>query len=673
MRIDLHTHSDASDGTDRPARWCARPRRRRARRRRADRPRHASPASTRPSTPARLPASTSSRVSRSRAPSTGSRCTCSATGRTGRHPALAAELALNRDDRVPRAQEIVRRLADAGHPITWADVEAQLAPGATVGRPHIADTLVAAGVVPDRDAAFATLLHDGSPFYATHHATDPVRGRRAWSRRPEASPSSPTRARAVVAGSSATTSSPLLAEAGLAGLEVDHPDHDAAARAHYRALATSPGALGHGLERLPRHRQAAGPRRVHDRPRGLRRAACTRRGEGLSGRAARARRHAHAVVPGLPDPADHVAGLPASLPDDVPRPTDPDPGRTLGAHQRRGGRAHGPQALVRPAGGRPHPRGGRRPGRGLLAHGRFPRRRPVRRSGGTGPGRWSRPTSRPRPPRRAPGRRAHRRAAHRHPGRQRPGRPHRRAPVESESTTTREAEGAPASAGSAATTTAPSSSSSTTRPDAGCRTPTRRAARSRWRSTRSARSARCADRAAPSSSTTCRARPSSDGSTPRSRSPATCGGRRPSAQRPRPRRSSGRSGLADRPDDWAETFPPTARVDVRLVRLRPALPRGSRGRPDPGAVGRAAGRRLERVELEPDGLARRVAVPPPPVGEARHEEEAAAGLRRHLGHRRWARRAPAGRMLRRGPRRAAPSPRSRRAAPAAAGRAGSRW
>ena len=52
------------------------------------------------------------------------------------------------DDRVPRAKAIVAKLADAGYPITWELVLAQLQDGATVGRPHIADTLVAAGRRP---------------------------------------------------------------------------------------------------------------------------------------------------------------------------------------------------------------------------------------------------------------------------------------------------------------------------------------------------------------------------------------------------------------------------------------------------------------------------------------------------------------------------------------------
>ena len=120
-----------------------------------------------------------------------------------------------------------------------------MAPGATVGRPHIADTLVTAGVVPDRDAAFATLLHNSSPFYATHHATDPVEAIRlvaaAGGVTVFAHPGAGRRGRLV-----ADVVVEELAEAGLAGLEVDHPDHDDDARAHYSALAARLGLLTTG-------------------------------------------------------------------------------------------------------------------------------------------------------------------------------------------------------------------------------------------------------------------------------------------------------------------------------------------------------------------------------------------------------------------------------------------
>src|SRR5919106_1036691 len=85
------------------------------------------------------------------------------------HPALLAELEKTRADRETRAQRMVVRLAE-DYPITWDDVLAQTEPGTTIGRPHLADALVASGVVRDRDEAFATMLRPGTRYYVGHYA-----------------------------------------------------------------------------------------------------------------------------------------------------------------------------------------------------------------------------------------------------------------------------------------------------------------------------------------------------------------------------------------------------------------------------------------------------------------------------------------------------------------------
>jgi predicted metal-dependent phosphoesterase TrpH len=150
-------------------------------------------------------------------------------------PALADLVAQTRDARLHRGRAIVERLS-ADLPITWADVVAQQQPGTVVGRPHIADALVALGVVADRSAAFADLLsvHGGYyvPYYAPE-ATEAVEAVRASGGVPVfAHPGADGRGRIVPDRVIAE-----LAEAGLAGLEVHHRDHTPEQRERLTALA----------------------------------------------------------------------------------------------------------------------------------------------------------------------------------------------------------------------------------------------------------------------------------------------------------------------------------------------------------------------------------------------------------------------------------------------------
>ncbi|WP_084104963.1 PHP domain-containing protein [Demequina sp. NBRC 110056] len=133
-------------------------------------------------------------------------------------------LARTRDARVDRAREIVRRIGQ-DYPVTWEAVSEQAGGAATVGRPHIADALVAQGVVPTRDAAFHSILIPGSRYYVPHYApevTDAVRTmRQAGGVTVFAHPGADARGKVVT-----TSVIEGMARAGLAGLEVDHRDHD---------------------------------------------------------------------------------------------------------------------------------------------------------------------------------------------------------------------------------------------------------------------------------------------------------------------------------------------------------------------------------------------------------------------------------------------------------------
>lgn len=139
------------------------------------------------------------------------------------HPGLLAELEKARVSRGSRAQRIVELLA-RDVPLTWADVRAQVSDGATIGRPHIADALVAKGVVPDRDTAFRDYLYTGSPYYAKYYAVDSVRAvqliREAGGVAVMAHPFAAKRGRIVSDRDIAH-----MADAGLFALEAHHPEH----------------------------------------------------------------------------------------------------------------------------------------------------------------------------------------------------------------------------------------------------------------------------------------------------------------------------------------------------------------------------------------------------------------------------------------------------------------
>jgi predicted metal-dependent phosphoesterase TrpH len=155
------------------------------------------------------------------------------------HPGLAGECEAIRGDRVRRAQAMVARLQALGVPITWEQVTA-LAQG-TVGRPHIARAMVAAGVISRPEQAFTSdWLAPGGRAHVERYAPDPVRAiglvRDAGGVAVLAHPGLPARGWVIPDDTIAT-----LAANGLAGLEADHPDHDQRERDRLRALAAGLG------------------------------------------------------------------------------------------------------------------------------------------------------------------------------------------------------------------------------------------------------------------------------------------------------------------------------------------------------------------------------------------------------------------------------------------------
>ena len=160
------------------------------------------------------------------------------------HPGFAAERARLRDERLERGERIVAALAAAGYPVSWERI-VQKSEGGVVGRPHIARALVEVGAADSVDHAFATLLHHRSPYYVAKADTDVREGIalvRAAGGVPVFAHGLATK-RGRVVGDDAVAA---MTAAGLLGLEVDHPDHTPDQRAYLRALADGLGLLRTG-------------------------------------------------------------------------------------------------------------------------------------------------------------------------------------------------------------------------------------------------------------------------------------------------------------------------------------------------------------------------------------------------------------------------------------------
>lgn len=161
------------------------------------------------------------------------------------HEAIVAEQARLRDERHVRLRRITEKMAADGYPVDTETVMALVPDGASAGRPHLARALVAAGVVESVSEAFAKLLYTGSPYYV-----------------PKADTQVETAIRMVTAAGGVTVFAHSLARRrgrvvepsrlvelaaiGLTGVEVDHPDHDPEDRELLRALAAEHGLVTTG-------------------------------------------------------------------------------------------------------------------------------------------------------------------------------------------------------------------------------------------------------------------------------------------------------------------------------------------------------------------------------------------------------------------------------------------
>lgn len=157
--------------------------------------------------------------------------------------ALLDELARVRVGRSGRLPEMLAKLAELGMPVTELEIAEQVGASPSLGRPHVADAMTAKGYVRDRQEAFDRYLYEGGPAYANRYSCDLRRGvgliRRAGGVPVIAHPWGRGRDRELTPA----MLSELTMEYRLEGVEVDHPDHDADTRQRLRALASRLGLL----------------------------------------------------------------------------------------------------------------------------------------------------------------------------------------------------------------------------------------------------------------------------------------------------------------------------------------------------------------------------------------------------------------------------------------------
>jgi predicted metal-dependent phosphoesterase TrpH len=245
MRIDLHTHSNVSDGTDTPAELVVA----------AHEAGLDVVALTDHDTFDGLDRAVAAGRDHGVEVVRGLELSCSRHGQSvhllayGADPeaaALAEEMVRVREGRTNRLRPVLDLLAGLGVPVTEEAVMAQVGSSPSVGRPHIADALVEAGWVKDRTEAFDRFLADGGPAHVGRYAIEVEHGidlvHAAGGVAVIAHPWGRGRAQLLPASYLAT----LVEQHRLDGIEVDHQDHDAEARAELWALVDRLGVLGTG-------------------------------------------------------------------------------------------------------------------------------------------------------------------------------------------------------------------------------------------------------------------------------------------------------------------------------------------------------------------------------------------------------------------------------------------
>ena len=154
----------------------------------------------------------------------------------GTNSTLLEMLENTRDERLPRMRKMIELMRADGIDISLGDVESVMPVGATMGRPHLADALVAKKLIKSRDEAFQELLNNESKYYVAHLAPTPVEAikiiRAAGGVAVIAHPFASLRGRILQSNDFIE-----LKNAGLNGIEVNHRDQSNEERENLLSIA----------------------------------------------------------------------------------------------------------------------------------------------------------------------------------------------------------------------------------------------------------------------------------------------------------------------------------------------------------------------------------------------------------------------------------------------------
>jgi predicted metal-dependent phosphoesterase TrpH len=148
---------------------------------------------------------------------------------------LNGQLVIRQENRRRRGEKMARNLVEAGYPLDLEAIREEVG-GGVWGRPHLARALVRAGHARDNDDAFERFLHAGLPWYVASEkweARDVVRAIRGAG-------GISSLAHAVWYKNVEPMARALAAE-GLDAIEVFHPDHGPENEAHLGQLVNELG------------------------------------------------------------------------------------------------------------------------------------------------------------------------------------------------------------------------------------------------------------------------------------------------------------------------------------------------------------------------------------------------------------------------------------------------